>query len=116
MSARQNQDGQTRNPKPQVLFLGFIESVENPEFSYTHRSEFLHLSRDVAPVPRQSLGGGRQKSIPPQDSCFQRWKFPLKAMLKRSTPSITLAWYTNFSSSSVLRSSLELSDAQVQQP
>ena len=35
---------------PQVLFLGFIESVENPEFSYTHRSEFLHLSRDVAPV------------------------------------------------------------------
>ncbi|KAJ1471813.1 vacuolar protein sorting-associated protein 26-domain-containing protein [Baffinella frigidus] len=40
----------------QVLFLGFIESVENPEFSHTHRAEFLHLSRDVAPTGKLEQG------------------------------------------------------------
>jgi vacuolar protein sorting-associated protein 26 len=40
----------------QVELLGFIEQIENPEFAYLERSEFLHLSRDVAPAGRLTEG------------------------------------------------------------
>ena len=52
-------------------------------------SEAMQLSRKP---PRQSLGRGCQKSIPPQGSGFQKWRPCLKRFLKRFTHSIILAW------------------------
>ena len=43
-------------------------------------------------LPRQSLGTGRQKSIPPQDTCFQKWRTQISALLNELTLSNTLAW------------------------
>ena len=41
---------------------------------------------------RQSLGRGRQKSIPPQGCGFQKWRTHSDAFLRQSAPSYTLAW------------------------
>ena len=43
-------------------------------------------------APRQSLGRGRQKSIPPQGSGFQKWRPCAVTVLNEFTRSNTLAW------------------------
>ena len=43
-------------------------------------------------LPRKSLGGGCQKSIPAHGIHFKRWRSPLKALLNEFTPSNTLVW------------------------
>jgi hypothetical protein len=43
-------------------------------------------------LPRQRLGSGRQKSISPEDSGFQKSNALHRALQKRFTPSISLAW------------------------
>ena len=47
----------------------------------------------LVPLPRQSLRRGRQKSIFPQGSGFQKWKQAQVAVLNEFAPSNTLAWF-----------------------
>ena len=54
---------------------------------FQHRRFFL---------PRKSLEGGSQESIPQQDSGFQKWRSPLKALLDEFTRSNTMAWFFFF--------------------
>ena len=49
----------------------------------------------VVYLPRQSLRGGRQKSISPQCSGFRKWRSPILAFLKGFNPSTTLVWSTS---------------------
>jgi hypothetical protein len=45
--------------------------------------------------PRQSLRKGRQKSISPQGSGFEKWKQARVPIVNGSTPSNTLAWHVS---------------------
>ena len=54
--------------------------------------EALAMGLDAAEVPRQSLRRGRQKSISPQGSGFQKWRPSPETVLNEFTRSSTLAW------------------------
>ena len=57
------------------------------------RARSTSTSCDARALPRQSLRRGRQKSIFPQDSGFQKWRSPSEALLNEYTPLETLAWF-----------------------
>ncbi|KAJ1470268.1 hypothetical protein T484DRAFT_1641707, partial [Baffinella frigidus] len=87
----------TRNPKPETrnqvaekvgVPVSYAEELRHPNPQPPHSEP---ETRNRKP-PRQSLGRGRQKSIPPRGSGCQKPTTAFRRGSKKSTPSCTLAW------------------------